>query len=334
MVAQIDKHYVKLRPSKVVSRLVSYGLFEGRPLTTKGRWINPLVFMHFALERALPAMRDVKAPVFVIGTGRSGTTILGVVMSMHKDVGFLNEPKALWHAGVGFEDVIGSYTRAPARYRLDASDCTDAIRLNIRKMFGAYLASVMSSRLVDKYPELVFRVPFVKSIFPDARFVFLVRNGWDTCASIDKWSRRLGVTESGEVQDWWGADNRKWKLMLNELIATDELLRPVIDEIRGFSRHTDMAAVEWIVTMREGLRRKREYPDDVHMVRYEDMVQSPRQVLGEVLRFCGLPDDPVFFEYAETVLSPAPMHDPFELPRIIRPQFEQTMRELGYGEAS
>lgn len=332
MVAQIDKHYMKFRPTKAVSRLVSYGLFEGRPLTTKGRWINPLVFMHFALEKALPAVREVKAPIFIIGTGRSGTTILGVVMSMHKDVGFLNEPKALWHAGVGFEDVIGSYTREPARYRLDASDCTDLIRRNIRRMFGAYLASVMSGRLVDKYPELVFRVPFVKSIFPDARFVFLVRNGWDTCASIEKWSKRLGVTESGEVHDWWGADNRKWKLMLDELVAKDDLLTPYLDQIRTFTRHTDMAAVEWIITMREGMARKREFPDDLHLLRYEDLVQSPRRILGEVLRFCDLADDPVFFDYAESVLSPAPVHEAFELPDIIRPQFEKTMRDLGYGE--
>ena len=34
MVAQLDSLYIKTRPTKVVSRLISYGLFEGRPLTT------------------------------------------------------------------------------------------------------------------------------------------------------------------------------------------------------------------------------------------------------------------------------------------------------------
>ena len=54
MIPQIDRRYVKERPTKLFSRLVSYALFEGRPLTTKGRWINPLVscLQHIALRLA------------------------------------------------------------------------------------------------------------------------------------------------------------------------------------------------------------------------------------------------------------------------------------------
>ena len=40
------------------------------------------------------------------------------------------------------------------------------------QMFGAYLTTTRSERLVDKYPELIFRVDFVRALFPDARFHF------------------------------------------------------------------------------------------------------------------------------------------------------------------
>jgi hypothetical protein len=75
MIAQLDPNYIRMRPTKAVTRLISYALFEGRPLTTKGRWINPLVFSLFALEKRLPLLNKVKRPMFIVGTGRSGTTI-------------------------------------------------------------------------------------------------------------------------------------------------------------------------------------------------------------------------------------------------------------------
>ena len=330
MVAQLDNLYVKTRPSKVFSRLVSYALFEGRPLTTKGQWINPLVFMHFGLEKALPQLRKIDKPLFVIGTGRSGTTILGVLMSMHKEVGFLNEPKALWHSVYPYEDVIGSYTRAQAKYRLDETDANPGVIRSAHRLFGAYLWTVRSARLVDKYPELIFRVPFVKAIFPDAKFIFLVRNGWDTCSSIEKWSKRLGVNHASETHDWWGADNRKWKLMLDELVAPDPIFSGILDQIRALTNHTDMAAVEWIVTMREGLRRKEQNPGCVHLIRYEDMIEKPLESLSALLRFAELGDDSEFYLYAEKILRPAPIHAPFELNAAIRPLFDDTMKLLGY----
>ena len=36
MIAQINPNYIKTRPMKALTRLMSYALFEGRPVTTKG----------------------------------------------------------------------------------------------------------------------------------------------------------------------------------------------------------------------------------------------------------------------------------------------------------
>lgn len=330
MVAQIDSTYIRLRPTKLVSRLVSYALFEGRPLTTRGQWINPLLFAHFSIEKRLPQLKRVDRPVFILGTGRSGTTILGVLLSMHRDVGFLNEPKAMWHSIYPDEDVIGSYSRGMSHYRLDASHVTEEIKHDAHRLFGAYLSSVLSKRLVDKYPELVFRVPFVREIFPDAHFLFLVRNGWDTCASIEKWSERCGEQMNGEVHDWWGVNRRKWNLMLKELIEPDAYFSGVKEVACGFDRHTDMAALEWVVTMREGLRRLEENPACVRMVRYEDLANSPRKTLAEIADFADFSHDETYFRYGESVLKAAPAHPKFEMHPALRPLFDETMKALGY----
>lgn len=330
MPAQVDLRYFKARPSKLFSRLVSYALFEGRPVTTRGQWINPFLFAHFALEKRLPQIKRVDKPVFILGTGRSGTTILGVVLSIHREVGFLNEPKAMWHAIYPEEDVIGSYSRGPARYRLNAEDVGDAVKRNAHRLFGAYLATILSRRLVDKYPELIFRVPFVRQIFPDAKFIFLVRNGWDTCASIDKWSARCGEQKNGEVHDWWGVNQRKWRLMLRELVVNDPYFVDVKMLAEGLDNHKDMAALEWVVTMREGIRRMQDNEDCIRMVRYEDLVESPRETLRGIAEFTGLSEDETWLSYAESVLHSVPPHAEFEMHPTLRPLFDETMQVLGY----
>ena len=331
MIAQLTPRYIKTRPTKTVSRLISYALFEGRPLTTRGQWINPLVFALFSLEARLPQLKSVEKPVFIVGTGRSGSTILGVLMSMHRDVGFLNEPKALWHTVYPHEDVLGQYSKGPVRYSLDESAATEEVRSRARRLFGAYLRAVASGRVVDKYPELIFRIPFVRAIFPDARFVFLVRDGWATCQSIDSWSKRKGTREGGEVHDWWGANNRKWSLMLEQLAPKEEAFAGIIDVLEGLDRHGDMAAVEWTITVREGLRQMERYPECMHMVRYESLVQSPRRELSRLLEFCDLPPDEVFLEFGEREVSSAALgYEPFDVHPAVRRPFEETMEALGY----
>ena len=333
MLAQLNGMYIKTRPAKAVQRLISYALFEGRPLTTKGQWINPLLFALFRIGKNIPAVKEVIKPVFIVGTGRSGTTILGAVLSMHRAVGFLNEPKALWHVIYPEEDVIGNYTAGPALYRLHADHVAPQTRQTAHRLYSLYLALTFSQRVVDKYPELIFRIPFVRSIFPDAKFVFLVRNGWDTCHSIEQWSMRLGVQKRGEVHDWWGLNRRKWNFMIDQLVNEDEAFHQIKDVIPSFSQHTDMAAVEWVVTMREGLRQMKTHGDCIRMLRFEDLATNPRRRLQDLLKFCDLSPDETFFRYAERTLRPTAPHPQGELHHAIHPLFEETMRDLGYGQS-
>lgn len=331
MVAQVDSHYIRTRPTRLYSRLLSYALFEGRPLTTRGQWINPMLFAQFALFKRLPKLKTVKAPIFILGTGRSGTTILGIVLSMHQDVGFLNEPKALWHALHPGEDLIGSYSRAPARYRLSAEDVSMTLREGAKRLFGAYLFTSINKRIVDKYPELIFRVPFVKAIFPDARFLFLSRDGWDTCSSIEQWSQRLGQEVAGEVHDWWGVNSRKWLLLVDQIVPEHADLAPHMAMLRNLDDHRARAAVEWIITMREGLRLVREYSHDVMHVPYEAMCIQPEDTMRRIAEFTGLRDDPVYLRYAKDVLIPTTARKPFRLPEYLEAPFAATQAALGHG---
>ncbi len=330
MIAQLDKAYIKIRPTKVISRLISYALFEGRPATTSGRWINSLVFAFFACYKNLPFFKKFKQPIYIIGTGRSGTTILGVVLSMHKQIGFLNEPKALWHAAYPYEDVIGSYTQNAGTFRLSEKQATQNVITNFQRLYGAYTCAIFTPRVLDKYPEAVYRVPFLKKIFSDAKFIFLVRNPWDTCHSIANWSVRKGVEGSEVKEDWWGVNDLKWHIMLNELVKEDEILKLHFEQIQSFTDDKYRALIEWYLCMKEGLKVKEKYGSDVLLVKYEDLTSNPTQILNDIAQACQLKTDPAMFTYAEKVLNPAPHKTAFDLPEFLKIPVQQLCLQLGY----
>jgi len=326
MIAQIDTKFAKARPFKIWSRLIGYALFEGRPLTTRGRWINPLVFAGFRLWASLPFRSPPKQPIFILGVGRSGTTILGKILALHREVGYLNEPKALWHAALGNDDLIGSYTARQGRYRLTGADVTKQGLMRLCRGYLAFLAMAGCNRVVDKYPELLFRNELLDSIFPDGHKVVLVRNGADICRSIQRWS----LDHSNAGADWWGLNDRKWTTLLNELVLPDPQFSDIKPVLSNLTSHIDRAAIEWIVSMQEALRLKETGARNIYFIRYEDLLADPAAALGQLFDACNLCQDQVAMKYACDILRPPVAGASIQLHPAIQPLFQTTMRQLGY----
>lgn len=330
MIGELDRDYIRARPKRAVARLIAHLFLQGRPLTTRHQWLNPLLLAQFAAAKRLPQLRRVDRPIFILGTGRSGTTILGKVLSIHPDICFLNEPKGLWSAIYPEEDVIGTYSRGPAFYKLDAAAATPAVRRAAHRLYSYCLTLTRSQRILDKYPEMIFRVPFIEAIFPDAKLLFLVRNGWDTIHSIASWSERNATSQFGELHNWWGANNRKWNLLVEQVIGKDPDLSAIAHKVAQFTKQTDMAAVEWIVTMREGLRLRELIPAKIRIVRFEELTRHPKEEVRSILEFCELPPDHTTLAYANSTLKPVPPRKPATLDDSIISIFTETMEVLGY----
>lgn len=323
MVAQIDRKFIATRSWKIWPRMVAYLLFEGRPLTTSGRWINSVVFGLYRLWAMIP-FAPIRQPVFILGMGRSGTTILGKILGLHRDIGYLNEPKALWHSALGDDDLIGSYSTAPGRYKMGRSDANTGKIRRLNRYYAAFLWLSGSRRIADKYPELLFRTEFLECCFKEPRKVAIIRNGADVCGSVGWWSQTHGDQKS----DWWGLADRKWQKLVTELVNPDPWFQPALSVITGLQDQHNRAAVEWIVTMREVRRQMTE--GDIFVLSYEHLLEYPDQALSDLCAYCALPDDDRMRAYARDVLVAKPAHPHPELHPAIQPLFNATMHDFGY----
>ncbi|MBE1875227.1 sulfotransferase family protein [Myceligenerans pegani] len=285
MIAQLNREYVStagLPPA--IRRLAAYVFFEGRPAVVRGQWFNPVVRANLGLGMRL-GIREVDRPVFVVGIGRSGTTHLSRLLSAHRDVAWLNEPKLIWNMVRGDEDVSGFY--APrGRFRLEARDATPDVRARAQKLFGYFLSVVRAPRLVDKYPEMTYRIPFLKALFPDCKIVAIVRRPDDFVHSVLAWNER----NAHDGQDWWGVGDSKWGHMRAELVPSD----PAVDAALPAAGErapspAEKAATEWSLGMRSILA-SRDQIDEI--VRYEDLALHPHKTIEGLLETCELAPSP------------------------------------------
>jgi hypothetical protein len=136
-------------------------------------------------------MVTLERPIIILGSARSGTTLLAQLLKEHPTLAVWEEPTHIW--------------RHRHAYRssdiLTARDATPAISAYIRRQFESYLRASHKERFVEKTPSNCFRVPFIREVFPDALFVHLVRDGRAvTVSAMVQWQHGLIMdrTETGE----------------------------------------------------------------------------------------------------------------------------------------
>ena len=276
MVAQIDWPYIKNARLRSAVRLLSYVAFEGRPPTTKGQFINPAVQRWLNALSRIDRQQIPDRPIFLIGMGRSGTTLIGRVLGVHEQVGFLNEPKALWHTVHRGEDVSGQYADS-GRFILDEHDATPEVAERARRLVTSYLQLTRSKRVVDKYQELTYRVGFLREIFPDAKIVAIVRSPAAVASSIEAWNQRNAVGR----EDWWGVNGAKWRQMLQELVPKylpEAYASRVDDDSDAYER----GVIEWLVSTSAVADAASAGQID-HVLRYESLLARPNVAVSQLL---------------------------------------------------
>ena len=243
---------------------------------------------------AAVAETGVKRPcrdlVFIVGCGRSGTTLLGGLMSQHPDVFYLNEPRDRWTAMDARTDDIGLYAGNSARLQMAADNVTARCRRRAT-LIGAPLAGVLSgaSVVVEKSPSNVFRLDWLDALFPGSRFIHIVRDGRDVVRSIVGLAsaNRYRIAPAAARNQWWGRRNVKKRLLLDMADGFDHGVAWSEDGA-GCASDWTVAALEWTLSVEAGLAFERRFPDRIRTIRYEYLVDDCRAQMTDILSWCGL----------------------------------------------
>lgn len=119
--------------------------------------------------------KELEKPIFIIGAPRSGTTLLFRILCAHKDLCGISEPRLIWR--------FGNDSKSDA---LSGEDVNDNIRAYIKNKFASRIKKSEGIRLLEKTPSNCLRLSFIDTIFPDAKYVHIIRDGYECVASIHK----------------------------------------------------------------------------------------------------------------------------------------------------
>ena len=230
--------------------------------------------------------------------------------SVDIDAGSPADPVAIWSEWLRVDpyDPLRRDQAAFVADDLSAREC-ETIREGIRRVLWCF--NPQTSRFICKNPALLPHIRVLNGLFPDARFVFLVRDARMNansmlklrrlcCEQLDAIRRRTGRDPSGGR----GLVPYPWLPNLPRYLrdfGPDDIRTPAhlwddsirfMDEVRG-----ELGAVL--------------------DVRYEDLLAAPRDQLGRILDFCELPPVPA---------SHAPFRDRVASVGVVRhanPQYGQ-----------
>jgi hypothetical protein len=225
---------------------------------------------------ALLAGGRVREPVFIVGAPRSGTSLLyAIVRSSPVVAHWPGEAHEIWEAD--FHPAL----RGWSSNALDASDARDPAAERIKRSF--FLVAGPRRRLVDKTPRNSLRIPFVDALFPDARFVLLVRDGRDNVNSLlNAWrTPRYRTYRLPEPHSIPGVDPAWWKFVLYPGWRAD-----ADGPLEVVCARQWTASNEHALDALGGIDARR-----WTTVRYEGLVADPAGVAEEVLSSLGLPFD-------------------------------------------
>lgn len=272
---------------------------------------------------------QVKDPIFIVGAARSGTTMLSQhVLAHHPDVAFWSEPAHIWRYGHAyrFSD------------RLTAQDATPKVRSFIVQQFAGFLENSGRTRFMEKTPSNCFRLPFILEIFPDAKFVHILRDGRDAAASaLIRWKGATGRYATDEHTPFSGrvyaairraldlsAFHRFGKghvsaheapaylpalgrMFMRALLPGRTLFWgprfPGIKDVHRTYSLLETCAIQWDCSVRATLGFGRDLGSDQYLeLKYEEFLAAPEESLTRILTFLGLSNHPAVYDQVSKVI--------------------------------
>ncbi|MEE9542774.1 MAG: sulfotransferase, partial [Thermodesulfobacteriota bacterium] len=205
--------------------------------------------------------------IFLISQPRSGSTLLQLMLSEHKDIATTSEPWIALHpvCALRENEVEAVYDSSLARHALlDFLKQTGVDESFYKAQVASFLLSFykhaadhqQKSFFLDKTPRYYHIIPELMEIFPEAKFIILLRHPMAVFSSV--------------LKSWVRGDLTRCVLYYKDLMDAPKRLLDALGK----------------------------YPDRCLRVRYEEFVVEPETVLQEICTFVGIPYSVDLLEYS------------------------------------
>ncbi len=245
---------------------------------------------------------DFDRPIFIVSAPRAGSSLLFETLARFAEV---------WTIGQESHDIeadlpaLHPATHAYASNRLTAAEATPAVRQAMGDWFGRRLQDregrlyqalpaekrPAAVRFLEKTPKNALRIPFLKAIFPDARFIYLYREPRQNISSmLEGWRSRRFVAYRG-LPGW---PYKEWSFLL----------------VPGWEQWFDkplveIAAYQWQITNETIRADLQPLPTDCwHRVDYEALINRPAETIKRISDFAAFSWTA---EIAERLARPLPV---------------------------
>jgi hypothetical protein len=229
-----------------------------------------------AMHRAIEIVRR-KQVFFVGGAAKSGTTWLQFLLNAHPEISCTGEG----HFANKLLPLVARTLKAHnATLQSKSESIFDGMNEQplLTNRHALYLATaaiclllcppdkVSTTRVVgDKTPDNVRHFRLLATLFPQAKFIHIVRDARD-CA-VSAWYHNLRISPE-----------------------------PFARQFTSFEAFTGTFAKAWVTNVSLGAKFASEHPESCLTIRYEDLSRDPLALLEQVCVFLGASTDPTLLQ--------------------------------------
>jgi len=254
----------------------------------------------------------IQQPIFIVGSGRSGTTLFYNILAGHKDLTWFSNytnyfPKQLWLSKLNylykniklakefrnrsifpkpsegfnlwnFFHPVGKLEARGAARPLYESDVKEANISLMKDTIVKHMQHSECSRFINKNIRNTRRSRYLYKIFPDGLFIHMIRDGRAVSNSL------LNVNWWRDLPLWYREDKKTPAQLIIE--GENEIL---------------LAAKMWKNEIQTMFRDSNKIPKHQFFeVKYEELIKNPILTLKNVLNFCNLEYSERFEKYIDS----------------------------------
>lgn len=255
-------------------------------------------------------MRKNYLPVMIIGAPRSGTNMLRDALTSIQGISTwpCDEINYIWrHGNVRYpnDEIPPHLATAP-------------VSRFIRSQFDKLHRRSSAKVILEKTCANSLRVPFVDRVFPEAKYIFIYRDGVDAAASAKlRWNADLDMSYILEKAKYvpkldlpYYASRYIWSRIYRILSGNKRLAfwGPCLPDMQSILRKytlDEVCALQWKSCVEKSEQAFASMPaDKVLRVKYENFIVSPENELKKILTFIQLPYSDESVKEAVAFVSP------------------------------